>query len=178
MRVLKIPTLLTMVILGAGIMSLLFSFHNKPVQAVLCIMLAAVLAGVDGYIVNKLQLADEFGKEFRSLADLISFGAAPALSAYLVILHKMPVSGLLLASFFIICGALRLARFNIATCVHHYHTGLPIPAASCILALFPLCFPPHKSVTVMLVIVLCLLMVSRIKIPKMTKPSLVHTKSY
>ncbi|MBP1993008.1 hypothetical protein [Paenibacillus eucommiae] len=96
MLVQKIPTLLKTAIISAGMISLFLSFHNKPSQAVLCIVLAGVLTGFDSYFVNKLGLANEFGKVFRSLAALISFGAAPSLIVYLVILHKMPVSGLLL----------------------------------------------------------------------------------
>jgi CDP-diacylglycerol--serine O-phosphatidyltransferase len=169
-----------MAVLGGGMMSMLFSFHHKPSQAVLCIVLAAVLAEFDEYIVNKLRLATEFGKEFRSLAELISFGAAPSLIVYLISLQKIPVSGLLLASIFIICGALRLARFNISTCAHRHHTGLPIHVAGSLLALLTLWSPilNHLELTVILVIVLCGLMVSRIKIPKISKPNLIHKRSY
>ncbi|GGI44963.1 CDP-diacylglycerol--serine O-phosphatidyltransferase [Paenibacillus marchantiophytorum] len=180
MSVQTIPTLLKMAVLSGGMMSMFFSFHDKPSQAVLCIVLAAVLAGFDEYIVSRLNLATEFGKEFRSLAELISFGAAPALIVYLISLHKLPVSGLLLASLFIICGALRLARFNIATCVHRHHTGLPIHIAGCLLAVLTLWSPilNHMELTVILVIALCGLMVSRIKIPKISKPHLIHKKSF
>ncbi|WP_187274145.1 CDP-diacylglycerol--serine O-phosphatidyltransferase [Paenibacillus sp. N3.4] len=175
MSVQTISTSLKTAVLSAGMMSMFLSFHEKPSQAVLCIVLAAALAGFDGYIEKKLRLANEFGKEFRSLAELITFGAAPSLIVYLVILYKMPVSGLLLAALFIICGALRLARFNISTCVNRYHTGLPIHVAGSILAVSALWSPLlyQREMTVILVIILCCLMVSRIKIPAISQ-----TKSY
>lgn len=168
-----IPALFTIAVLGAGMLSMLYAFHGSPSRAVLSIVAAAALAGLEGYVANKLRLASEFAKAFRSLAALISFGAAPALIVYLVVLHKQPVYGLLLAALFVICGALRLARFNVTTCIQRYHTGLPIHAAGCMLALFALWSPSllQLEMNAMFVIVLCCLMISRIKIPAISQKS-------
>jgi CDP-diacylglycerol--serine O-phosphatidyltransferase len=101
-------------------------------KAALAIAAAAILDGIDGRIARLTGTESEFGREFDSLADVLTFGMAPALLAYLWGLDAMPRVGWLVPLFFLVCGATRLARFNVQTKVvdKRYFAGLPIPAAA------------------------------------------------
>lgn len=126
-----------------------------------------LLDGVDGRVARALNAQSDFGKELDSLADMISFGAAPAIIMYTVALQDVtPVLSWFVTVLFPVCGALRLARFNVKDSPPGYFTGLPIPAAGCILATVAL-FKGDVSPVVFIVtsIVLSLLMVSNIHYP-------------
>lgn len=138
--------------------------YNFPLSAAL-IVLAAVLDRADGIVARHYNAASVFGKEFDSLADLISFGVAPAALLYCsAFAHHMSIPGLLCFMLFTLCGALRLARFNIAPS-STFFLGIPITVAGAILAiLVPLV--PLTQVVMVLSIILSLLMISSIRIPK------------
>jgi len=93
---------------------------------------AGLLDAVDGRIARLTGTESEFGKEFDSLADVVTFGVAPALLAHLWGLSLFPRIGWLVPLFFVVCGATRLARFNVQTKVQdkRFFAGLPIPAAA------------------------------------------------
>jgi CDP-diacylglycerol--serine O-phosphatidyltransferase len=93
---------------------------------------AILLDMLDGRIARLTGTTSEFGGELDSLADVISFGVAPALLAYRWAFAGMPRLGWLIAFLFVVCGALRLARFNVQrhTVDTRYFVGLPIPAAA------------------------------------------------
>lgn len=138
--------------------------NNFPLGAAL-IVLAAILDRADGIVARHYNAASAFGKEFDSLADLISFGVAPATLLYCSALtHHLSIPGLICFMLFTLCGALRLARFNIAPTRTFFH-GIPITIAGAILAiLVPLV--PIITVVLVLSIILSLLMISSIRIPK------------
>ncbi|MDO3678296.1 CDP-diacylglycerol--serine O-phosphatidyltransferase [Paenibacillus ehimensis] len=163
----SIPFVFVAAGLGIGMVSLLLAFHGKVLSAVLLVAIAALLDLFGGYIAEKLELSGEFAKELRSLSELISFGAAPSIIIYVVALRELPVYGTLLTALFMVCGALRLARFNVKTCQNRCHIGLPITGAGCLLSAFALWNPPAHllALTVMVIVGLSFLMISTIKIP-------------
>ncbi|MFZ5591898.1 MAG: CDP-diacylglycerol--serine O-phosphatidyltransferase, partial [Bacillota bacterium] len=136
----------------------------------LMILLAAVLDGLDGRVARRLGIASEFGKELDSLADLVSFGVAPAMLFYGLGLGELGWPGLLGVLLFVLCGALRLARFNVLN-IKTYFLGIPITFAGSLVALFALInLSPYVTMHLYLMLAFLLLlswlMVSKIKIPK------------
>jgi CDP-diacylglycerol---serine O-phosphatidyltransferase len=97
---------------------------------------AAVFDTFDGLVARLMNATSEFGKEYDSLADVVTFGAAPAVLVYAWALHLWSRLGVGIAFLFLVAGSLRLARFNIMTAKtdHRYFVGLPIPAAALTLA--------------------------------------------
>lgn len=163
----SIPSLLTLGNLCLGVISILLVFNERSGMASIMVIIAMLLDGVDGRVARALNAQSEFGKELDSLADVISFGVAPAFIMYTVALQDVtPVLSWFVTALFPICGALRLARFNVKDSPPGYFTGLPIPAAGGILATVAF-FKGDISPVVFIVtsIVLALLMVSNIHYP-------------
>ncbi|MEW4370164.1 CDP-diacylglycerol--serine O-phosphatidyltransferase [Paenibacillus kandeliae] len=160
-----IPSLFTVLNLAAGATSLLLTIQGHYRIALLMILSAAIFDVLDGLIARLLNCPSEFGKQLDSLADLISFGAAPA---FLVLFDQLDGShgpASVAAVLFIICGALRLARFNISGSNDGF-TGMPITAAGTLLSLVSLTDNTLRPVfIVILMIVLSLLMISRVPFP-------------
>jgi CDP-diacylglycerol--serine O-phosphatidyltransferase len=131
-----IPNLLTTGNLFSGLFSILAVFDANYVAAAVAILVAIVFDMLDGKSARWMNSTSQFGVEYDSLADLVSFGVAPGLLIYSWALstHGMLGSAVLFA--FVACGALRLARFNVmtATTESKYFTGLPIPAAASVIA--------------------------------------------
>ncbi len=106
-------------------------------QAALAIFFAMFFDGFDGRVARLTKTQSQFGMELDSLADVISFGAAPALLVYRWALSGLGVLGVMVAFGFAACGALRLARFNVLALksshggASHYFVGMPIPFAAC-----------------------------------------------
>jgi len=129
---------------------------------------AVVLDLLDGRIARLTGTQSEFGAELDSLADAVSFGVAPALLAYLWALHLVPRAGWPAAFIFLVCGVLRLARFNVQKHVvdSRYFVGLPIPAGAAQVAALvffvpePLADPWAAGGVLALVVVVAGLMVS------------------
>jgi CDP-diacylglycerol--serine O-phosphatidyltransferase len=131
-----LPNLFTSGNLLCGFSSVIASLNGRYVQAALAILLAAVLDSLDGKVARLTNSSSAFGVEYDSLADLLSFGLAPGLLLYSWLLQPFGPFGWLAAFLFVICGALRLARFNVQTTREpHYHfIGLPIPMAAGVIA--------------------------------------------
>ena len=127
-----LPSAFTMGNIFLGFWSIVLGLRGRFDIAALAVAGAAVLDGIDGRIARLTGTESEFGREFDSLADVITFGVAPALLAFLWGLQEFPRLGWLVPLFFVVCGATRLARFNVQTKVHdkRYFAGLPIPAAA------------------------------------------------
>jgi len=127
-----IPSLFTTGNLICGFFSLISTFNGQYLQAAMFIILAHVLDGLDGSAARLTHTTSQFGVEFDSLADLVSFGVAPAVLAYYWALVPWKTWGWLAACLFVLCGALRLALFNvqIRTAEKSHFVGLPIPAAA------------------------------------------------
>ncbi|TYR82336.1 CDP-diacylglycerol--serine O-phosphatidyltransferase [Priestia megaterium] len=158
---------LTLLNLSLGGFAILFVLKNELNLSLLLIFLAALADRFDGMVARKLHIESELGKQLDSMCDIISFGIAPALLLYQSILFDYGAPGGIFTIFYIGCGALRLARFNI-TENNGYFTGLPITAAGCLLTLSYLAIPYLPSHFFMfLTIILSCLMVSTFKLKKM-----------
>lgn len=127
-----IPNSITLMSLIAGLSSIKFSIQGNWELSVLMIMLAAFFDFFDGWMARKLKKSSQFGAELDSLSDFISFGLAPALLINLSITYQLGRLGWIFSLFFIVCAALRLARFNIENMREQSKTffGIPSPAAA------------------------------------------------
>jgi CDP-diacylglycerol--serine O-phosphatidyltransferase len=165
-RVIRLPDLFTLLNVVFGFLAILAAGRawggNIPQYAVVFILLAAMADGLDGFLARKVG-GSSLGANLDSLADLISFGTAPvflAISTFHLPLHIWPVG-----IFFLICGTLRLARFNVVSGKSDsFFEGLPIPAAGIALSASVLLGRP--TLTIVLMLFLALLMVSSISYPK------------
>jgi CDP-diacylglycerol---serine O-phosphatidyltransferase len=160
--------------------------------AVWLILLACVFDLLDGRLARLGGNESPFGREFDSLADIVSFGVAPALMVYRIVLHQFERTGWLIASVYVICGALRLARFNcLATAnsvsANKEFRGFPIPAAAGLIAsltLFLLWLDEKnreigqgKWILMFLIIFLSWMMFSRFRYPSFKSLNLRTTRS-
>src|SRR5437667_5372124 len=127
-----LPSLFTTGNLFLGFWAIVKTLHGEYEEAAPLIGWAIVLDMLDGRIARLTGTASEFGGELDSLADVISFGVAPALLVYCWAFASVPRAGWLAAFLFVTCGALRLARFNVQRHVvdGRWFVGLPIPAAA------------------------------------------------
>jgi CDP-diacylglycerol--serine O-phosphatidyltransferase len=130
---------------------------EKMVYASMFIGIAAIIDFLDGFVARLLKASSEMGKQLDSLADVVSFGVAPAMIIYqfLRLSYSQELNGLdvntlwLSLSFIIPCaGAYRLARFNIDTTQSTGFKGVPIPAAGLLVAAFPLIYHQNNEVWV------------------------------
>lgn len=158
--------LLTMLNLGSGCLALILIMKGNGQLASVLIFVAAIFDMYDGKVARKLNVSSDFGKQLDSLADLVSFGVAPALLIYQTILVEFSGLGIFLTLMYILCGAARLARFNVTTFTGSFQ-GLPIPVAGCILALGFISrnFIP-SSLFILLLLGLSLLMIGTFKVKK------------
>ncbi len=127
-----LPSLFTLGNLFMGFWSIVRSINGQFAEAAQFIGAAAVFDMLDGRIARLTGTSSEFGAELDSLSDVISFGLAPALLAYSWAFTGLPRPGGLAAFLFLMCGTLRLARFNVQRSVvdGRFFVGLPIPAAA------------------------------------------------
>lgn len=166
-----LPSLFTVGNMLAGFASILHSIAGRLEQAGWLIFLAGILDGLDGRIARLTKSTSEFGKEYDSLADVVSFGVAPAVLAFQWGLWGMGRLGWAAAFLFVVAGSVRLARFNIHAdhVDRRYFVGLPIPGGAGAVTLLVLIAPepvmtPTGSVLVCLfVLAVSLLMVSTIR---------------
>jgi archaetidylserine synthase len=165
-RSMRLPDVFTLLNIVFGFLAILAGSRaygsGFAKYALVFILLAAVSDGLDGFMARKVG-GSALGPNLDSLADLVSFGMAPAflaISAFHLPPHLWPA-----AIFFLLCGALRLARFNVVSAKSdQYFEGLPIPAAGIALSASVLLGSP--ALTVVLMIFLALLMTSSISYPK------------
>ena len=175
-----LPNIFTSLNIFCGYYSVISSLNGNFIAAAYAILIAAVFDALDGKIARATNTTSKFGVEYDSLADLISFGFAPGLMMYLWILEPLGRIGWLAAFLFLICGALRLARFNtnVGSASNKYFTGLPIPAAAGVSATTFLFLHRtgiddiHFIFILVLLYSLSFLMVSTIKYGSFKKPEL------
>lgn len=118
-----------------GVSSLILASHERYIPAALLVFFAVFFDVMDGRVARSLGGSSAFGEELDSLADAISFGVAPAFLFYNVYIGvESGIWGTLAASFFALCGVLRLARFNVSHIPAGPFQGLPIPAGGLTLA--------------------------------------------
>jgi len=139
-----IPNLFTALNIAMGTLSLMFTVQGNFNAAGWAILLAAVADGLDGRVARAFGVAGDFGKELDSLCDVVSFGVAPAVLLYTWQMALMPFGlGAIAAVLLAVCGAMRLARFNINTdVVHGFFMGMPIPTTGCLAATYVLSDAP------------------------------------
>ena len=127
-----LPSLFTTGNIFLGFYAVVRGLRGDFGHAALLVFAAAMLDAIDGRIARMTGTESDFGRELDSLADVLTFGMAPALLAFLWGLNEFPRVGWLVPLFFVVCGATRLARFNVQTKVadKRYFAGLPIPAAA------------------------------------------------
>ena len=137
-----LPNMLTLIGVCIGLTSIRFALDERFEFAVIAIILAALIDGLDGRIARLINATSKVGKELDSLTDMISFGVAPAFIMYFWKLNTLGRFGWLLCLIYVICVALRLARFNVNTGQapswrDNFFEGVPSPAGG-ILVLTPL----------------------------------------
>src|SRR5690606_19256865 len=168
-----IPNTFTALNMACGFIGILFAFHGQFYKACMFIVLAAIFDSGDGRVARMTNTQSSFGEQFDSLSDLISFGVSPAIVYYFRFLQDAGRPGMVAAFFFILCGALRLARFNanIDKVKSDYFQGLPIPSgalAALSFILVSLSFPElvdYKPLTLAYLLFYAALMVSNIPFP-------------
>jgi len=139
-----LPNMLTLIGVCIGLTSIRFALDGRYEFAIIAIIIAAVIDGLDGRIARLIKGTSKVGKELDSLTDMISFGVAPAFIMYFWKLNELGRLGWLICLIYVICVALRLARFNINTGHEpswrdNFFEGVPSPAGG-VLVLTPLIF--------------------------------------
>ena len=127
-----LPNLFTLAALFGGFYAIVMAMNNKFELAAVGVFCAMVLDSLDGRVARMTNTQSAFGEQMDSLSDMVSFGAAPALIAYMWALQGLGRWGWIAAFVYCACAALRLARFNVNTGVvdKRYFQGLPSPAAA------------------------------------------------
>lgn len=133
-----LPNLFTLAALFGGFYAIVMSINGRFDLAAVGIFCAMVLDSLDGRIARLTNTQSAFGEQMDSLSDMVSFGAAPAIIAYVWALKELGRWGWIAAFVYCACAALRLARFNVNTNVvdKRYFQGLPSPAAAALVAGF------------------------------------------
>ncbi|MDO8718635.1 MAG: CDP-diacylglycerol--serine O-phosphatidyltransferase [Polaromonas sp.] len=133
-----LPNLFTLAALFGGFYAIVMAMNGRFDQAAIGVFAAMVLDSLDGRIARMTNTQSAFGEQMDSLSDMVSFGAAPALIAYIWALTSLGRWGWLGAFVYCACAALRLARFNVNTAVvdKRFFQGLPSPAAAALVAGF------------------------------------------
>ena len=138
------PNAVTALALCTGLSGAWFAMQGRWENAVAAIVIAGVLDAIDGRIARILKGESRFGAELDSLSDVIAFGATPALIIYMWVMQDMPRFGWTISVFFVLCAALRLARFNAQIDTDNqphksagFNTGVPSPPGAA-LALLPM----------------------------------------
>lgn len=182
-----LPNLFTTGSLFAGYYSIVSAMNGQYVQAAWFILIATVFDGLDGKVARMTNTTSRFGVEYDSLADLVAFGVAPGLLMYSWALTEFGKLGWLAAFLYVVCGALRLARFNVQvdTVESKRFVGLPIPSAAWMVASCVLIFyylggtGTIKQISVVaLIYCLAFLMVSNVSYYSFKDPELVKRQPF
>ena len=139
-----LPNILTLVGVCIGLSSIKFALDARYELAIIAVVFAAMIDGLDGRIARLIKGTSKVGKELDSLTDVISFGVAPAFIMYFWSLNNLGKFGWLLCLVYVVCVALRLARFNVNSNEEpswrdNFFEGIPSPAGG-ILVLMPLIY--------------------------------------
>jgi len=174
-----LPNLFTASSIFVGVISIVEASKGNFILASWLILLALIFDGLDGRIARMTNTTSQFGVEFDSLADIISFGIAPAMLLYFFIGHDFGRFGILVSALYVIFGAIRLARFNISTAKTdpNVFIGLPIPTAAIFVSMWILLFHKYTLsnygiVLLFLALGVAILMVSNFRYPSFKKVKL------
>jgi len=182
-----LPNLITAGSLFAGFYSMVATLNGNYSSAAIWIFISAICDGLDGKVARMTNSTSQFGVEFDSLADLVAFGVTPGLMMYAWALKPFGRLGWLAAFLFVVCGALRLARFNVQvnTVESKRFVGLPIPAAASMVASTVLLFnhfgwpSSYKKLAILaLIYLLAFLMVSSVKYYSFKDPELIKKQPF
>jgi len=170
-----VPNLVTLANIALGFFGMIEAARGRFERACLLVFFAALCDLSDGFLARRLEAASAFGKELDSLSDVVSFGLAPALLVYLAVLERLGWAGAAVAVVYALCGALRLARYNVDEKALGQVTfeGVPIPIAAGYMLTFVLC---RDHIPLWLVALgtagIAASMVSTVKIPKFRRGGL------
>ena len=170
-----LPNTLTLIGVCVGLTSINFALNGNYKLSIVAILFAAIMDGLDGRIARLIKGTSKVGKELDSLTDVISFGVAPAFIMYFWQLNSLGKVGWLISLIYVVCVALRLARFNInsggeTSWRDNFFEGVPSPAGG-ILVLSPLIYETsgfdiidinYKVITPIIFIVVSILLISKI----------------
>lgn len=182
-----LPNLFTTGSLFAGFYSMVATLSGDFRAAAIWILASSIFDGLDGKVARATGTTSKFGVEYDSLADLVSFGVTPGLLMYAWALRPFGRLGWLAAFLFVVCGALRLARFNVQvnTVESKRFVGLPIPAAASMVSATVLLFyhfgwpSSYKKLAILVLIyLLAFLMVSNIKYYSFKDPELIKRQPF
>jgi CDP-diacylglycerol--serine O-phosphatidyltransferase len=170
-----VPATITSLGLLSGFYSIVSAINGHFELAAVMIMIAFVCDGLDGRIARFSRTSSQFGIEYDSLSDVVAFGVAPAILAYSWALRPVGALGIVASGLFVVCAALRLARFNVQTASvdKRRFVGLPVPGAAAMIAGAALAYSyfefesPRALCAVMTPLTLALggLMISRVPYP-------------
>ena len=173
-----LPNLFTAGGIFSGMMSLIMSSAGKFEEAAWLILLALIFDGLDGRVARLTNTTSKFGMEYDSLADIVSFGVAPAMLLYQYCGIEFGRFGMVVSGLYVVFGAIRLARFNVTTMdvEPSVFIGVPIPTAAVFISILILLYEKY-SLTMYLPLLLAMLftaglMVSNIRYPSFKKVNL------
>ncbi|MGM5482943.1 MAG: CDP-diacylglycerol--serine O-phosphatidyltransferase [Nanobdellota archaeon] len=161
-RTMKLADLFTLGNFICGVLAIMFSFQNNFKTAGLLMVIAFIFDMLDGRVARLTKKANKFGKELDSLADLTSFGVAPAIFGFAQGLQN-PVSIIILA-FFASCGIIRLARFNVLSTKDFI--GVPITINGLLFPIIYLLFGVFNNYILLIYLIIGILMISDFKVKK------------
>ncbi|QPJ66145.1 MAG: CDP-diacylglycerol--serine O-phosphatidyltransferase [Candidatus Nitrohelix vancouverensis] len=172
-----LPSLFTTGNVFCGFYAFIEVLNERYYIAAWAIVIAIIFDGLDGRVARLTKTTSAFGMQYDSLSDIISFGMAPAFLAYSWVLKPFGRIGWMAAFLFLLCGALRLARFNVTKSDEEGDNfiGLPIPAAAAFIASIVIAFEDlfasqmNPAIMVGVVYILAFLMVSNIRYPALKK---------
>ena len=170
-----LPNIFTLVGVCIGLSSIKFAFDGKFELSIIAVIIAGIIDGLDGRIARLIKGTSKVGKELDSLTDVISFGVAPAFIMYFWALSEIGRLGWLISLIYVVCVALRLARFNVSSEEEsswrdNFFEGIPSPAGG-ILVLMPLVLSfsefkylneNYKLVVPIFFIIISILLISKI----------------
>ena len=172
-----LPNMFTAASIFVGTFSMVSAINGDFIVASWLIVLALIFDALDGRVARLTNTCSRFGVEFDSLADIVSFGVAPALLIYMYIGSSYGRLGIVISAMFVVLGAIRLARFNVTTAQIEpsVFIGVPIPTAAVFISTLVLLFEDYTSLheykffILVGAVIISLLMVSNIRYPSFKK---------
>ena len=188
-----VPSFFTLMNLFSGFLAIISISDGDFIRGAWLIALAGLFDVFDGLMARLANATSDFGIELDSISDMVSFGVAPGFLIYTWSLHELGFVGIIVSALPPLCGAVRLARFNVNARLHprpDFFVGLPIPAQAIILGAFFLTFRDSlelfsflenglNSVLIPFIVVISFLMVSTLpfdKIPKFDRKTIKEQK--
>jgi len=172
-----LPNAFTAASIFSGFFAISFAVKGAFEQSAWFVLLALIFDGLDGRVARATNTTSDFGVEFDSMADMVSFGAAPAILVYTYVGESFGRLGIIVSALYVMFGAIRLARFNVMNTKAEpsVFIGIPIPTAAVFISILILLYEKYgyngaMSVALLIVVIgVGLLMVSNIRYPSFKK---------